>query len=138
MRSPALKNQSVAQLLSTRADIDTALAERRRELEAMLGEISGRVTSRDGGRSTDSGRSHPLKGKKVAPKYRDNEGNSWSGRGAMPRWMRAAVDAGKKAEDFLINAAETVSSSVRSKMGGKKKPGRRGRPPKAGGRSRKA
>jgi DNA-binding protein H-NS len=46
------------------------------------------------------------KGGKVAPKYRDpkNPGNSWTGRGRMPRWMVAATKGGKaKKEDFLIN-----------------------------------
>jgi DNA-binding protein H-NS len=40
---------------------------------------------------------------KVAVKYRDNAGNTWTGRGRMPRWMVAATKGGKaKREDFLI------------------------------------
>jgi DNA-binding protein H-NS len=40
---------------------------------------------------------------KVAIKYRDNAGNTWTGRGRMPRWMVAATKGGKaKKEDFLI------------------------------------
>jgi DNA-binding protein H-NS len=40
---------------------------------------------------------------KVAVKYRDNAGNTWTGRGRMPRWMVAATRGGKaKKEDFLI------------------------------------
>lgn len=42
------------------------------------------------------------KGTKVAIKYRDDSGNSWSGRGSQPRWLRAAVEGGKKIEDFLV------------------------------------
>jgi DNA-binding protein H-NS len=41
----------------------------------------------------------------VAPKYRDlkNPGNTWTGRGRMPRWLTAATKSGKaKREDFLI------------------------------------
>ncbi|HEY1242059.1 MAG TPA: H-NS histone family protein [Bryobacteraceae bacterium] len=41
----------------------------------------------------------------VAPKYRDpqNPGNTWSGRGRMPRWLVAATKGGKvKKEEFLI------------------------------------
>lgn len=41
----------------------------------------------------------------VKPKYRDEAGNTWSGRGRQPRWLAAAVAAGKKAEDFLIDKA---------------------------------
>jgi DNA-binding protein H-NS len=41
---------------------------------------------------------------KVAVKYRDNAGNTWTGRGRMPRWMVAATRGGKaKKEDFLIS-----------------------------------
>jgi DNA-binding protein H-NS len=40
---------------------------------------------------------------KVAVKYRDKAGNTWTGRGRMPRWMVAATKGGKaKKEDFLI------------------------------------
>ena len=39
---------------------------------------------------------------KVAAKYRDGAGNSWSGRGLQPNWLKAAIAAGKKIEDFAI------------------------------------
>ena len=40
----------------------------------------------------------------VAVKYRDpkNPGNTWTGRGRMPRWLAEAIRAGKKREDFLV------------------------------------
>jgi DNA-binding protein H-NS len=34
-------------------------------------------------------------------KYKDGAGNSWTGRGPKPGWLRAAIDAGKSLEDFL-------------------------------------
>lgn len=42
------------------------------------------------------------KGSKVAPKYCDTSGNTWSGRGNRPRWLTAAINEGKKLEDFVI------------------------------------
>lgn len=36
-----------------------------------------------------------------APKYRDPDGNVWSGRGPRPAWFKAALEAGKAAEDLL-------------------------------------
>ena len=44
------------------------------------------------------------KGVKVAPKYRNpaNEKETWSGRGRAPLWMSAAIAAGRKQEEFLI------------------------------------
>lgn len=39
---------------------------------------------------------------KVAIKYRDGDGNTWTGRGLQPRWLKAALAAGKKLEDFKV------------------------------------
>ena len=38
----------------------------------------------------------------IAPKYRDEAGNTWAGRGARPRWLRDALAAGRKIEEFAI------------------------------------
>ena len=45
-----------------------------------------------------------LKGRKVAPKYRNpqNRSETWAGRGATPRWLRAYIKSGRKLEDFAI------------------------------------
>ena len=43
-----------------------------------------------------------LSGSSVAAKYRGPNGETWSGRGLMPKWLRAAVDAGQAKESFLI------------------------------------
>ena len=44
------------------------------------------------------------KGIKVEPKYRNpaNEKETWSGRGRAPLWMSAALAAGHKQEEYLI------------------------------------
>ncbi|MDQ2928711.1 MAG: H-NS histone family protein [Caldimonas sp.] len=40
---------------------------------------------------------------KVAAKYRNaSTGESWSGRGLQPRWLKAALASGKKLTDFAI------------------------------------
>jgi DNA-binding protein H-NS len=42
-------------------------------------------------------------GKKVAAKYKDvATGDSWSGRGLQPKWLRNALANGRKLSDFLI------------------------------------
>ncbi|MCU0920394.1 MAG: H-NS histone family protein [Burkholderiaceae bacterium] len=42
-------------------------------------------------------------GAKVAPKYRDAAtGNTWSGRGLQPRWLKQALASGKKISDFAL------------------------------------
>ncbi|HEY8612306.1 MAG TPA: H-NS histone family protein [Roseomonas sp.] len=41
-------------------------------------------------------------GAQVAPKYRSPEGETWSGRGRMPRWLGEAVSKGKTKDEFAI------------------------------------
>lgn len=47
-------------------------------------------------------KSSSQKGAKVAAKYRGPNGESWSGRGLMPRWLAAQVAAGKPKENFAV------------------------------------
>jgi DNA-binding protein H-NS len=42
------------------------------------------------------------KGGTVAAKYKDGNGNSWSGRGLQPKWLKAAVASGKSLADFAV------------------------------------
>lgn len=40
---------------------------------------------------------------KVAPKYRDKaSGQTWSGRGLQPKWLKAAISSGARLQDFAI------------------------------------
>jgi DNA-binding protein H-NS len=40
---------------------------------------------------------------KVAAKYRNKAtGETWSGRGLQPRWLKAALASGKKLADFAV------------------------------------
>ena len=36
-----------------------------------------------------------------APKFKDDQGNVWSGRGPRPAWFKAALEAGKSADELL-------------------------------------
>jgi DNA-binding protein H-NS len=38
----------------------------------------------------------------VAVKYRDGEGNTWTGRGSQPRWLAAHLKSGRKIGDFAV------------------------------------
>ena len=63
-----------------------------------MSDLSGKGASRGGPRES-SGKT----GSKVAAKYRNTAtGDSWSGRGLQPKWLKAALAAGKKIEEFAI------------------------------------
>ena len=43
------------------------------------------------------------KGRKVAAKYRNAAtGETWSGRGLQPKWLKAALASGRKIGDFTV------------------------------------
>ena len=45
----------------------------------------------------------PGKGSIVAAKYVNAEtGETWSGRGLKPNWLKAQIEAGRKIEDFAV------------------------------------
>jgi DNA-binding protein H-NS len=91
-KAPNLRGMSADALLKLRADIDQALGSRAAQLRKELSKLSGR--SLKGG--------SPLKGRKVPIKYRDRAGNTWAGRGAQPKWLRARLKAGAKLRDFEV------------------------------------
>lgn len=52
-------------------------------------------------RNTPKAKTEPSK--KVAAKFRNSAtGETWSGRGLQPKWLKAAVASGKKLSDFAI------------------------------------
>ena len=87
-------------LVELRREVEQRLQEYRRTLESQLSSMGGAIASFASG----SGRRRAsMKGKKVPPKYRGPDGETWAGRGATPRWLNAALKEGKKIEDFLID-----------------------------------
>lgn len=40
--------------------------------------------------------------KPVKVKYRDAQGNTWTGRGLKPKWLSSAIASGKSPEDFAV------------------------------------
>ena len=101
-RSKNIENMSFAELAAMQARIERAKVEKQSSERAALKEKLADMAKKAGFdlRELFDGR----KGKgKVAVKYRDGAGNTWAGRGRMPRWMTAAMKGGKaKKEDFLI------------------------------------
>ena len=99
-----LSRMDVASLIDLRKQIEDALVSQRAKLEKQLEALGSSIASL-GGMVARGGRGGTLKGKKVAPKYRSPDGETWAGRGATPRWLKAAIKEGKKLEQFLIEKA---------------------------------
>jgi DNA-binding protein H-NS len=102
---------TVAELLAQRAALEKQIADAQREeksgavaqvraLMAQHGLTLADLSSR--APSSSAATRGPKAGGKVAAKYRDAAGNSWSGRGLQPKWLKAALASGKQLADFAV------------------------------------
>ena len=78
---------------------DSKMAEARAELEAKAKELGFSLSALVGG-GTKGGKATSS----VAPKYAhpENPSMTWSGRGRKPKWVEAALAAGKSLDDLAI------------------------------------
>jgi DNA-binding protein H-NS len=97
---------TVSELLAQKAAIEQQIAEAQRaeragavaKVRALMAEHG--LTLAD---LTSKSATPKRSGAKVAPKYRDAAtGNTWSGRGLQPRWLKQALASGKKISDFAL------------------------------------
>ena len=104
-RPKNLENMSFAELAAMQARIERAKIEKQRAERATLRQKLTDMAAKAGFDIHELfGRGGKGKRGKVAVKYRDSAGNTWTGRGRMPRWLVAAIKGGKaKKEDFLIS-----------------------------------
>jgi DNA-binding protein H-NS len=102
-RSKNIENMSYAELAEMQARIERAKIEKQSAERVALRQKLTDMAKEHGFDIHDLiGRGRKGKGS-VAVKYQDARGNTWTGRGRMPRWMMAATRGGKaKKEDFLI------------------------------------
>jgi DNA-binding protein H-NS len=102
MASKKLSLLSVEALFKLRDDVAAALAGKAEALKKELASLGSDYA--EVGRIAVYGRKKSsLKGRKAPIKYRDKSGNVWAGRGAQPRWLTAAIKAGAKRDDFLVD-----------------------------------
>jgi DNA-binding protein H-NS len=99
-----LASMSVEALLQLHDDVGNILTRKATHLQSRLaalgdGGLVASVTKSGGVRHTSK-----MKGRKVAPKYRNpkNRSETWAGRGRMPLWLAAEVEKGKKLAVFAI------------------------------------
>ena len=97
-------------LLAQKAELEKQIESLGREQrEGAIAEIKALMTDHGltvadlAGKASASAKKSSAQGSKVAAKYRDPEtGNAWSGRGLQPKWLKAAIEGGRKIEDFAV------------------------------------
>jgi len=93
-------------LLAQKATLEKQIAEAQRaERGAAIAQIKALMAEHGLTAADLSGRAGKARksGGKVAAKYRNKAtGETWSGRGLQPRWLKAALATGKKLTDFAV------------------------------------
>jgi len=99
-----LSNEALCKL---RDEVAALLNSRAEDLQRELNRLNGanRIEANGAANASKAQR------KKIAPKYRGPNGDTWCGRGLMPRWLTRQVKEGKKPEDFLIATSDTNGSA---------------------------
>ena len=96
---------SLVELKDLRSRVDRAIAgyEDRKKREA-LSELEDTARKMGYSLAELTGTQTVRKRKSVAPKYANPADltDTWTGRGRKPRWVQAALDAGKSMDDLLI------------------------------------
>lgn len=98
---------TVSELLAQKAAIEQQIADAQRaeradaiaKVRALMSEYGLSVADL----ATRAAPAKKRSGAKVAAKYRDTAtGDTWSGRGLQPKWLRAALAGGRKLEEFAV------------------------------------
>ncbi len=102
---------SLQDLLAQRAEIEKKIADVQREakadaiakVRALMSEFGLTAADMAGRTSTPRTAATDKPVSKVAPKYRNAAtGETWTGRGLQPKWLKAALAGGAKLEEFTL------------------------------------
>lgn len=103
---------SLNELLAQKAELERQISEQTREQRASaIAEIKSLMSTYgltpedivpDADKIAKTGKKSARAGAKVEPKYRDNHGHTWTGRGLKPNWIKAALHNGATLEQFAI------------------------------------
>ena len=102
---------SLQDLLAQRAEIEKKIIDVQREeranaigkVRALLAEFGLTAADISGKVPTVRASGAAKAPSKVAIKYRNaSSGETWTGRGLQPKWLKAALASGAKIEDFLV------------------------------------
>lgn len=100
---------TLQELLAQKAALEKQIAETQRQerteaiakVKSLMAEYGLTAADIAGAKAAPAPRASA--GKKVAPKYRNPAtGDTWTGRGLQPNWLKEALSSGKKLTDFAI------------------------------------
>ena len=102
---------SIAQLLEQKAALERQSADAQREaksaaiaqVKALMAEHGLTLADLSARAPAAAPKAKPAGSGKVAVKYRNAAtGETWTGRGLKPKWLKAQLEAGKQLSDFAV------------------------------------
>lgn len=101
---------TLKELLDQKAALDKAIeSTRKEELASAIAQVKalmqeyGLTVADISSKGPSTRQASSAKGGKVAPKYRNAAtGETWSGRGLQPKWLKAALSAGRPLSEFTL------------------------------------
>ena len=102
---------SLAQLLEQKASLERQIADAQREakstaiaqVKALMAEHGLSLADLSARAAAPAPKAKAGGATKVAVKYRNSAtGDTWTGRGLKPKWLKAQLDAGKQLSDFAV------------------------------------
>ena len=95
-----IREREAGEKAATREELQKLAQERGFSMTDLFGELAPHSATKRGRKSGEAGKSERAP---VEAKYRGPNGELWSGRGRMPKWLHAAETEGKSRDSFLIN-----------------------------------
>ncbi|MBL6459564.1 H-NS histone family protein [Belnapia sp. T6] len=95
-----IREREASEKAATRDELQKLAQERGFSMTDLFGELAPHSATKRGRKSGETGKSERAP---VEAKYKGPNGELWSGRGRMPKWLHAAEAEGKTREIFLIN-----------------------------------
>jgi DNA-binding protein H-NS len=111
-KNSSFSNLSNEALCKLRDEIADLLNTRAEALRKQFCQLTGGGSIAVVGDDYSGGKRRGATRRKVAPKYRGPNGETWTGRGMKPRWLTKAINEGKQPSDFLIDNALKKTTPV--------------------------
>ena len=114
-----LKSLSIDELCALHEEVGTMLSDKIKVEKRALEERLARLNTGLAAKTLPTRASLKVRERRkyppVLPKFRNpgNPSETWAGRGKQPRWLVAAINAGKKANDFLITRPKRQAPAKR-------------------------
>jgi DNA-binding protein H-NS len=95
-----IREREASEKAATREELQRLAQERGFSMADLFGGLAPHAPAKRGKKTTEKGKAERAP---VEAKYQGPNGETWSGRGRLPKWLHAAEAEGKSRDSFLIN-----------------------------------